>query len=275
MIDSRIFDKRDFYDHHVNFVERKLIDYEISPGTMAKFNIIKTHLGSRQFQNAADIGCSGNSILPFLEHITNRFYLDIARNPLRQFNHGIHENPVVAVIEQMGIKTGAFDLICALDVIEHVKFDRQAIEEIIRLLRPGGILLISVPHRKKFYTYQDTLIGHYRRYELDELTTLVTSSPSMRYLSHFGIYGQLMQVQRIQAANPDETENSIYNLRKRYRQDPQFRKIWSKIVQFGCFWMKMDAKFQPLSRIMNLAVIFKKIPSRGPSERRATPKNRP
>ncbi len=69
-----ILNKKTFYDSHVNFSERTLIDYEISPGTNAKFNIIKNQLGKRQFDRAIDIGCSGNSILPFLDNIHHRFY---------------------------------------------------------------------------------------------------------------------------------------------------------------------------------------------------------
>ena len=145
-----ILNKKTFYDSHVNFSERTLIDYEISPGTNAKFNIIKNQLGKRQFDRAIDIGCSGNSILPFLDNIQQRFYLDIARVPLRQFSHIRANFPLVSVLEKMALKTESFDLVTALDVLEHVKDDKGAIQELYRILKPGGILLLSVPHRMKF-----------------------------------------------------------------------------------------------------------------------------
>ncbi|MHA1519435.1 MAG: class I SAM-dependent methyltransferase [Promethearchaeota archaeon] len=252
-----ILDKKEFYDKHKNFSERTLIDYEISPGTNAKFNIIKNQLGKRQFERAIDVGCSGNSILPFLDNIHCRFYLDIARTPLRQFSNIMANFPLVSVLEQMALKKESFDLVSALDVLEHVKDDNGAIQEMYRILKPGGILLISVPHRMKFYSYQDTIIGHYRRYELFQLRLLIENH-NMQFLRHFGIYGQAMRVQLFQAANPDQTEKKLLELRKKYNENPVFRKIWKKIVQFGKFWMTLDAKFQPLSQIMNIGLVFQK-----------------
>ncbi len=254
-----ILNKKTFYDSHVNFSERTLIDYEISPGTNAKFNIIKNQLGKRQFDRAIDIGCSGNSILPFLDNIHHRFYLDIARVPLRQFSHIRANFPLVSVLEQMALRKESFDLVTALDVLEHVKDDKGAIQELYRILKPGGILLLSVPHRMKFYSYQDMIIGHYRRYELKGLVNLFEQY-NMEYLRYFGIYGQAMRVQLFQAANPDQTERKLLELRNNYTENPLFRKIWKKVVKFGKYWMTLDAKFQPLPQIMNIGVIFRKKP---------------
>ena len=61
-----------------------------------------------------------------------------------------------------------FDFVSALDVIEHIKDDKRAAAEIARILSPRGILVISVPHRQKYYTHQDRIIGHYRRYEIED-----------------------------------------------------------------------------------------------------------
>ena len=77
--------KKNFYDNHTNFAKRTLIDYHISPGTMAKYDTIKQNLGKRKFTNAIDVGCSGNSILPFLDNIINRYYLDLAHLPMTQY----------------------------------------------------------------------------------------------------------------------------------------------------------------------------------------------
>ena len=38
--------KKEFYDKHLNFTDRTLIDYNISPGTMAKFDIIKKRISN-------------------------------------------------------------------------------------------------------------------------------------------------------------------------------------------------------------------------------------
>ena len=42
-------------------------------------------------------------------------------------------------------KDGAFDLIVCVHVLEHVPDDRQAMREMVRVLRPGGVALLLVP----------------------------------------------------------------------------------------------------------------------------------
>ncbi|WP_457557729.1 class I SAM-dependent methyltransferase [Candidatus Harpocratesius sp.] len=259
--DFKILNKKEFYDSHVNFSARTLIDYFISPGTKAKFNIIKQQLGNRFFNDALDLGCSGNSILPFLPNIHRRFYLDIARSPLLQFNSRRNQFPAVGILQQLPYQDETFDFISALDVIEHIRDDKTAAVEIYRILKPGGILLITVPHRMKFYSYQDTMIGHYRRYEIDDIKKLFQDYP-LTLLKIFGVYGQFMKVQLFQAARPSETEKGILTLRERYLNNSTFRKIWDKVVDFGKFWMMLDAKFQPLSKIMNIGFLFKKMPEK-------------
>ena len=62
-----------------------------------------------------------------------------------------------------------FDLVGLFDVLEHVRDDERLLEQIRGILRPGGVLLITVPARKSLWSYFDEASGHCRRYELDEL----------------------------------------------------------------------------------------------------------
>lgn len=45
------------------------------------------------------------------------------------------------------LATASFDGLLCLDVLEHVPDERGTLDEIARLLRPGGTLVLSVPHR--------------------------------------------------------------------------------------------------------------------------------
>jgi SAM-dependent methyltransferase len=62
-----------------------------------------------------------------------------------------------------------FDLVGLFDVLEHVPEDDRLLQQIRGLLRPAGVLLITVPARKSLWSYFDEASGHCRRYELDEL----------------------------------------------------------------------------------------------------------
>lgn len=58
-----------------------------------------------------------------------------------------------------------FDLVCALDIVEHVDDDDGALAEISRVARPGATVLLSVPLHPSCWTPFDDFVGHKRRYE--------------------------------------------------------------------------------------------------------------
>lgn len=57
-----------------------------------------------------------------------------------------------------------FDLICLFDVLEHIAHDREALEQLRRLLRPGGYLLLTVPAYQWMWGPHDEHFHHQRRY---------------------------------------------------------------------------------------------------------------
>jgi SAM-dependent methyltransferase len=59
---------------------------------------------------------------------------------------------------------GAFDVVVASDVLEHIKDDAAAVREIARVLRPGGALVFSVPAHPWLFGPHDAAMWHYRRY---------------------------------------------------------------------------------------------------------------
>lgn len=63
----------------------------------------------------------------------------------------------------------SFDLVTALDVIEHVDDDRGLILELRRVLAPGGTLLVTVPAFGFLWGPQDEISHHKRRYRAPEL----------------------------------------------------------------------------------------------------------
>jgi SAM-dependent methyltransferase len=68
-----------------------------------------------------------------------------------------------------------FDLVCAFEVLEHIKDDATALKEWAARLRPGGWLLLSVPAYQRRYGPADELVGHFRRYDPDAMVSLLAS----------------------------------------------------------------------------------------------------
>lgn len=68
-------------------------------------------------------------------------------------------------VSSLPFTDGTFDLVCALDIIEHVEDDDSALSELARVARPGGLLLISTPLHPVLWNAFDDFVGHKRRYE--------------------------------------------------------------------------------------------------------------
>jgi SAM-dependent methyltransferase len=65
---------------------------------------------------------------------------------------------------------GSFDLLSALDIVEHVDDEDAVFGELARLAQPGGVLLLSAPLHPSRWTKFDDIVGHRRRYEPHRLT---------------------------------------------------------------------------------------------------------
>lgn len=66
-----------------------------------------------------------------------------------------------------------FDSIFAFDVLEHIEEDVEALRQWYGWLKPGGVLMLSVPARMKLWTTGDQWAGHFRRYERRDLLSLL------------------------------------------------------------------------------------------------------
>lgn len=60
---------------------------------------------------------------------------------------------LVGRVEELPIKTGSFNVLVISEVLQHVTEPQMAINEINRVLKPGGVLILSVPQKGFFYKY--------------------------------------------------------------------------------------------------------------------------
>lgn len=68
------------------------------------------------------------------------------------------------------------DLLCAFEVLEHIEDDTGALREWVRYLRPGGVVVVSVPAEPDRYGPWDAKVGHFRRYDAATLGALFESA---------------------------------------------------------------------------------------------------
>jgi SAM-dependent methyltransferase len=83
-------------------------------------------------------------------------------------------------------RSGAFDAVVASDVLEHIEDDSTAVLEIARVLRPRGVVVISVPAHQWLFSQHDAALHHFRRYSKAGLSDLLRRGGlSVRHLSYW------------------------------------------------------------------------------------------
>lgn len=82
-----------------------------------------------------------------------------------------------------------FDMILALDVIEHIEHQDETIADLYRLLKPGGKAIIMVPAFMFMWGLQDEVAHHYRRYTKSTLRDLVLRNGfKIERISYFNFF---------------------------------------------------------------------------------------
>jgi SAM-dependent methyltransferase len=64
----------------------------------------------------------------------------------------------------VNLPTDSFDVVLLTDVLEHIEDDARSANTAIRLLRPGGIVVATVPAYQWLYSPRDAAHHHFRRY---------------------------------------------------------------------------------------------------------------
>lgn len=127
-----------------------------------------------------DAGCGSGSLLFKIAGYgcrtfgleQSKEYVEILRNRIKSL--GFNENTYIkpGSIDNIPYLDKSFDVVVSAEVLEHVKDDTKAIMEFYRILRPGGICVISVPASPEQWDITDEWAGHLRRYTRDDLINL-------------------------------------------------------------------------------------------------------
>jgi SAM-dependent methyltransferase len=69
-----------------------------------------------------------------------------------------------------------FDLVAALDVLEHIDEDLESLRSLATCLAPGGRILVTVPAYQWMFSSHDRFHHHKRRYRLGALKALAAAA---------------------------------------------------------------------------------------------------
>ena len=135
------------------------------------FDWIQAALDRQPHPRVLDIGCGTGLNLEELRArgVTHAVGMDISAAALTH----CRERRLPALLRGDGSRLpfldATFDVIIALDLIEHIEQDDEALREIARVLRPGGQVVLFTPAFRFLWSLQDVVSHHFRRYTSAEL----------------------------------------------------------------------------------------------------------
>ena len=116
-----------------------------------------------------DVGCGTGANLLMLSQYGDAEGVDVSEDALAFCRERGLDKVRLGAAEELPYEDGTFDLVTALDVVEHLDDDLAGLREMRRVLRPGGRVLLFVPTFMFLWGLQDDVSNHRRRYRLPQL----------------------------------------------------------------------------------------------------------
>lgn len=146
------------YDHIKNTDKSELAQFY-----RKRFKAISKALQDYEFKKVLDAGCGDGEIGKMLqiERRVNVHGVDISRKGVDLANKkGLHAK-VADISVHIPFRSNTFDLVISSETIEHVLNPDIFLKEIYRVLKPGGIILITTPNLSSWLNRLIMLIGLY------------------------------------------------------------------------------------------------------------------
>ncbi len=98
-------------------------------------------------------------------------------------------------------ETAEYSAVVALNVLEHIEDDVEALRDFARLVRPGGRIVLVVPAFEKAMSDFDREIGHFRRYQVSSMESALRAAElrpvKVHYVNSLGLFGWLVFIKAL------------------------------------------------------------------------------
>jgi SAM-dependent methyltransferase len=221
--------ERDFYqryfemeDRHWWFVGRReiflrILDQEFLPRRGSDASVL-------------DVGCGTGTMLGYLSRYGAAQGVDASAEAVRF----CRERGVQAVHQAAGaslpFESASFDLVTALDVVEHVDDDLMLLRELRRVTRAGGMLLVSVPAYQFLWGLQDEISHHRRRYRATMLRERMAQTGwRIHRLSYFNtfLFPPIAAIRLLRRVGPPPKVQSDFELTQPGRLNALLARVFS------------------------------------------------
>lgn len=117
-----------------------------------------------------DVGCGTGATAAALSKIGSVVCVDVSPLALDYCRQRGLGNLLEARAEYLPLEPGSADIVVALDILEHLEDDSAALKEILRVLKPGGRIVATVPACRILWSEHDVALAHKRRYTAGQLS---------------------------------------------------------------------------------------------------------
>ena len=138
-------------------------------------SLLRHFLPRRNDLQILDAGCGTGINLEYLAEFGNVVGADNSEEAIEFCRKRGNASVVRTDLCDLEWKDDHFDLVTALDVIEHIDRDEVAVRELARVTKPGGHLLVTVPAFPALWSEHDEINHHRRRYRAATLRDLLLS----------------------------------------------------------------------------------------------------
>jgi len=194
---------KDYWDSSLGFLKKLLgVHSEYESHIHNLFVLTAKHLSSFKPLNILDVGCADGSrtlrmAKYFMIPTTRTYGLDINKTYIDQCRNLFHVEMVDLEIDRIPYEDEKFDLVVCNQVLEHLKNYNKVLEEIIRVTKPGGYIMIGIPNLahliNRFYLLfgtqpmcLDINSSHVRGFTHKSFKQKLTSLPGIYYIDSAG-----------------------------------------------------------------------------------------
>ena len=144
----------------IEFYRRPIVGYLYRE----RINMGLRLLGDRKFDRVLEVGFGAGAVLLALSSATRELSgIDLDADPKVAEGvlgrHGLRADLCNASVYSLPFESGHFDLVVSYSVFEHLHEYRQALAEVVRVLRPGGAFLLGMPAVNKAMSWGFRAIG--------------------------------------------------------------------------------------------------------------------
>lgn len=143
-------------------------------------SLCREFLSPQNSQRILEIGAGEGDIVAVLAHYGTVTALDMSTEALERIPSHLHVKKTTGDAVALPFPDHAFDAICLFDVLEHIQDDTKAIQEALRVLKPGGLLFVTVPLHQRLFSSHDRANDHKRRYAASRIPRLLGNCTMMR-----------------------------------------------------------------------------------------------